>query len=102
MSAPFGAERRSSPLSRSFVPLALITVGVVVLLSNFVVLPDRGRGGLIVFGLGAAFAIGRLTTSRYGYAVPAGLLMALGIHVVVLSMDIAKPASSAGLFFLLL
>lgn len=60
--------RGGSALSRGFLPLALITLGVVFLLSQLV--PDRGRGALIVFGLGAAFAVGRLTTGRYGYAVP--------------------------------
>jgi putative adhesin len=96
--------RRGSALSRSFLPLALITLGVVVLLGNLAsnVISDRGRGGLIVFGLGAAFAVGRLTTGRFGYAVPAGLLMALGIHIIASALDIARGTSSAGLFFILL
>jgi hypothetical protein len=106
MSRTYGPDpdRRGSALSRSFLPLALITVGVVVLLSNFAssAISDRSRGGLIVFGLGAAFAVGRLTTGRYGYAVPAGILMALGVHIIVASMDVAKGASSGGLFFVLL
>ena len=63
---------RGSVLSRTFLPLALITLGVVFLLSNLI--PERGRGGLVVLGLGAAFLIGRVTTGRYGYAVPAGIL----------------------------
>ena len=76
MTTPYNADpyRRGSPLSRSFLPLALITLGVVFLLGNLV--PDRSRGGLVVLGLGAAFALGRLTTGRYGYAVPAGILLA--------------------------
>src|SRR5260370_41109702 len=70
---------RGSVLSRSFLPLALITLGVVFLLSNLV--PERGRGGLVVLGLGAAFLIGRVTTGRYGYAVPAGILLAIGTYI---------------------
>jgi len=105
MSRPYGPDpyRRGSALSRSFVPLALITLGVVVLLSNFAssVISDRGRGGLIVFGLGAAFAVGRLTTGRYGYAVPAGLLISLGAFIVAQSLDITQGTSSGGLFFVL-
>ena len=66
---PRERDHHASPLSRSFLPLALITLGVVFLLSNMV---PQGRGGLIVIGLGAAFMIGRLTTGRYGYSVPAG------------------------------
>ena len=106
MTRPYGPDpyRHGSALSRSFVPLALITLGVVVLLSNFAssVISDRGRGGLIILGLGAAFAVGRLTTGRYGYAVPAGILMALGVHIVAESMDVTRGASSSGLFFVLL
>lgn len=107
MSRPYGPAdpyRRSSAFSRSFLPLALITLGVVVLLSNFAsnVISDRARGGLIVFSLGAAFGVGRLTTGRYGYAVPAGILMAVGAYIVTQSMDVLRGASSAGLFFVLL
>jgi putative adhesin len=106
MTRPYGPDpyRRGSALSRSFVPLALITVGVVVLLSNFAsnFISDRSRGGLIVFGLGAAFAVGRVATGRYGYAVPAGILMALGAHFAAQSIEIARGASGAGVFFVLL
>jgi hypothetical protein len=100
--APDPYARGGSALSRGFLPLALITLGVVFLLSNMI--PDRGRGALIVFGLGAAFAIGRLTTGRYGYAVPAGILMALGVYIVIHEINTPGVAgiSSAGLFFVLL
>src|SRR5438094_10366018 len=81
MSEPYPPDpyRRSSAFSRSFLPLALITLGVVFLLSNLV--PERGRGGLVVLGLGAAFLIGPVTTGRYGYAVPAGILLAIGTYM---------------------
>src|SRR6266700_2082040 len=90
---------RGSVLSRSFLPLALITLGVVFLLSNLI--PERGRGGLVVLGLGAAFLIGRVTTGRYGYAVPAGILLAIGAYV---SLDafFTQPVKNSGWFFVLL
>src|SRR5439155_24817449 len=91
---------RGSPLARSFLPLALITLGVVFLLSNLV--PDRGRGGLIVLGLGAAFMVGRFTTGRYGYAVPAGILLAIGAFISVESMEGLRGMAGSGLFFVLL
>ncbi|MBV9322703.1 MAG: DUF4097 family beta strand repeat protein [Chloroflexi bacterium] len=105
MTRPYDPDpypRGGSALSRGFLPLALITLGVVFLLSNLI--PDRGRAALIVLGLGAAFAIGRLTTGRYGYAVPAGILMAIGVYVLVHEFDIQglRGMSSAGLFFVLL
>jgi hypothetical protein len=106
MTRPYGPDpyRRGSALSRSFLPLALITVGVVVLLSNFAssLISDRGRGGLIVLALGAAFAVGRLTTGRYGYAVPAGILIGIGAYIVIESLDVTRGASSAGWFFVML
>jgi hypothetical protein len=106
MTRPFDPEAYprggGSALSRGFLPLVLITIGVVFLLSNLV--PERGRGALFVFGLGAAFAIGRLTTGRYGYAVPAGILMAIGVYILAHEFDFpaTQGMSSAGLFFVLL
>ena len=79
---------RGSVLSRSFLPLALITLGVVFLLGNLV--PERGRGGLVVLGLGLAFLIGRITTGRYGYAVPSGILLGIGS----VTMGIAQVAAT--------
>src|SRR5258708_12335334 len=75
---PADQYHRGSVLSRSFLPLVLITLGVVFLLGNLV--PERGRGGLVVLGLGVAFLIGRVTTGRYGYAVPAALFVPLRPH----------------------
>jgi hypothetical protein len=86
--------------SRGLLPLALITLGVVFLLGNFV--PDRARGGLVVLGLGVAFFIGRMTTGRYGYAVPAGILSGIGAFVIVKELQPAGLVSSSGLFFVLL
>jgi hypothetical protein len=93
--------QRGSLLSRSFLPLALITLGVVFLLGNLV--PERGRGGLVVLGLGVAFLIGRVTTGRYGYAVPAGILLAIGSYIGLQQLQPFQPMmGGAGLFFVLL
>src|SRR6266849_405962 len=102
MSGNFQADpfQRGSVLSRSFLPLALITLGVVFLLSNLV--PERGRGGLVVLGLGAAFLIGRLTTGRYGYAVPAGILLGVGTYVTLHDLESFQAVRGGGLFFVLL
>jgi hypothetical protein len=107
MTRPFDPDpypRGGSAFSRGFLPLALITLGVVFLLSQMV--PDRGRGALIVFGLGAACAVGRLTTGRYGYAVPAGILMALGVFILIQEFNVlgvqSRGISNGGLFFVLL
>jgi hypothetical protein len=99
MSGNYQADR-GSVLSRSFLPLALITLGVVFLLSNLV--PERGRGGLVVLGLGAAFLIGRVTTGRYGYAVPAGILLAIGTYISLQDLQTFQAVRGGGLFFVLL
>jgi Putative adhesin len=102
MSTPYQTDpyRRGSALSRSFLPLALITLGVVFLLGNLV--PDRSRGGLVVLGLGAAFMVGRLTTGRYGYAVPAGILIALGTYFTLQELPLTQPIGGSRWFFVLL
>jgi len=103
MTRPYGPADpypRGSALSRSFLPLALITLGVVFLLSNLV--PEQARGGLVVLGLGAAFIAGRLTTGRYGYAVPGGILVSIGIYVIAQHLWAPRGLSASGTFFLLL
>jgi Putative adhesin len=92
--------QRGSVLSRSFLPLALITLGVVFLLGNFV--PERGRGGLVILGLGAAFLIGRITTGRYGYAVPAGILLGIGSYIGLQDLQTFQLVRGGGLFFVCL
>jgi catechol 2,3-dioxygenase-like lactoylglutathione lyase family enzyme len=54
----------------------LIALGVAFLVANM--LPAAVRGGVVLLGLGLAFLLGRLLTGRYGLAVPAGILLALG------------------------
>src|SRR4051812_9333382 len=99
---PFETDpyQRRSAVSRGFLPLVLIALGVVFLLGNFI--PDRARGGLIVLGLGVAFLIGRVTTGRYGYSVPAGILIAIGIYTGVQQVQQVQGARGPGLLFVLL
>ncbi len=97
---PADPSHHGSVLSRSFLPLALITLGVVFLLGNLV--PERGRGSLVVLGIGAAFLIGRVTTGRYGYAVPAGILLAVGTYLGLQDVQTFQPMRGGGLFFVLL
>jgi hypothetical protein len=99
-SYPTDPYQRGPALSRRFLPLGLITLGVVFLLSNL--LPEGGRGGLILLGLGAAFLIGRVTTGRYGYAVPAGLLIAIGTYVSLKDTQSLGSVQGGGWFFILL
>ena len=80
-------------------PLALITLGVVFLLGNLI--PQGSRGGLFLIGLGAAFLIGRVTTGRYGYAVPAGILLAIGTYLSLQDAQGARPMQGGGWFFAL-
>ncbi|MDQ6673750.1 MAG: DUF4097 domain-containing protein [Chloroflexota bacterium] len=98
MTSPYPDPYRRRPgLYRRFLPLALITLGVVFLLSNFI--PAAGRGGLVVLGLGAAFLIGRITTGRYGYAVPAGILIAIGAYLSLHDVQGARFLQGGGAWF---
>jgi Putative adhesin len=99
-SYPTDPYRRRPALTRRFLPLALITLGVVFLLGNLI--PQGSRHGLILFGLGAAFLIGRLTTGRYGYAVPAGLLLAIGTYLTLQDSQGPRQMQGGGWFFVLL
>jgi hypothetical protein len=50
-----------------------------------------------------AFLVGRLTTGRYGYSVPGGLLVALGAYVSLQAAQTTpRPIQSGGWFFVLL
>ena len=58
--------------------LVLIALGVGMLIGNLL-----GAGGAALFlGLGAAFAVARVATGRYGFAVPAGVLLGFGAFVL--------------------
>ena len=105
MTRPYGPADpypgpRGSALSRGFLPLTLITLGVVFLLSNLV--PEEARGGLVVLGLGAAFIAGRVTTGRYGYAVPGGILASIGTYIIAQHVWNPHGLGASGMFFVLL
>jgi len=99
-SYPTDPYQRRSALSRRFLPMALITLGVIFLLGNLA--PDSNRGALFLFGLGAAFLIGRVTTGRYGYAVPAGILIAIATFISVQDVHGPRSLQGGGWFFALL
>jgi hypothetical protein len=99
-SYPTDPYQHRPALSRRFLPLALITLGVVVLLGNLI--PQGSRGGLLLIGLGAAFLIGRVTTDRYGYAVPAGILLAIGTYLSLQDAQGPHRVQGGGWFFVLL
>ena len=65
-------------------------------------LPGPSRGGLIVLGIGTAFLIGRMTTGRYGYAVPAGILIGIGSYLTVRDMLGPGALESGGWWFICL
>jgi len=85
---------------RGFLPLALITLGVIFLLGNLV--PGPGKGGLIVLGIGIAFLIGRITTGRYGYSVPAGILIGIGTYISLRDIFGPQGLEGSGWFFMAL
>src|SRR5262245_39088676 len=77
------ARRAPAPISRpsrsNIAACALILFGVLFLIATVVPI----GGGVFLLGLGLAFLVARLTTGRYGYAVPAGILTGLGIFVTL-------------------
>jgi Putative adhesin len=100
--APMDAPSGRAP--RPVVPIVLIALGCVLLVAN--VLPDPLRGGLSLAGLGLAFLVARVVTGRYGFAVPAGILLALGAYAIAdptgMVSGRAGLRQSGGWFFLLL
>ncbi len=88
--------------ARPFVPLLLITLGLALFLGNFA--PERVRAGLVLLGIGAAFVAARVASGRYGYAVPGGVLLALGAFAL---LEAARPSGAPAretrsLFFVVL
>jgi Putative adhesin len=83
----------------------LIALGLALLVANM--LPAAVRGGVVLLGLGLAFLLGRLLTGRYGLAVPAGILLALGALAALAPADLlvgsgAGQRPNGGAFFLVL
>src|SRR5439155_528479 len=85
---------RGSVLSRTFLPLALITLGVVFLLSNLI--PERGRGGLVVFG---AASFGALASLSWIVAYWPAVLVLLGVWLLFrdhLPIAARRPIATLG------
>ncbi|MBI3972390.1 MAG: hypothetical protein HY332_14010 [Chloroflexi bacterium] len=92
----------AAPGRGSVVPaLLLIGLGVFFLIANLV----DGGGRLLFFALGVAFLVARVLTGRYGFAVPAGLLLGFGSFVLLEGYWPAGEGAGAaqgGWFFVLL
>jgi hypothetical protein len=88
--------------SGAIVAYLLILFGVLFLIAQLVTLGY----GVFLLGIGLAFAVARLATRRYGFAVPAGLLLGLGLYValrdagVVLTYEAGSSLVCVGLGFL--
>jgi hypothetical protein len=86
----------------AIVAYLLILFGVLFLIGTFIPL----GAGVFVLGVGLAFGVARLVTGRYGFAVPAGLLVGLGLYLslrdsgVVLTYEAGSALIFAGLGFL--
>ena len=61
-----------------------------------------GRGAWLFLGLGTAFLIARVLTGRYGYAVPAGILLAFGSYVWFTETGMLAGPQAGGMFFVFL
>ncbi|HEX5506399.1 MAG TPA: DUF4097 family beta strand repeat-containing protein [Thermomicrobiales bacterium] len=80
-------------------PLILIALGLAFLVGN---LWNYG-GGLLFLGLGAAFLAARVLSGRYGFAVPAGILLGFGAFVALVEAGVLKEdVGTGGWFFVLL
>src|SRR5947209_251194 len=75
--------------------LILIALGVLALFGTWF----PGRGAWIFLGLGVAFLAARLLTSRYGFAVPAGILLGFGSFIWFTETGFVNGPAAGGLFF---
>jgi hypothetical protein len=78
--------------------LILIAVGVVALFGIWF----PGGGAWLFLGLGVAFAIARVLTGRYGYAVPAGILLGFGSFIWFTDAGVLAGPAAGGTFFIFL
>jgi hypothetical protein len=61
-----------------------------------------GGGAWLFLGLGVAFLIGRVLTGRFGYAVPAGILLAFGSFVWFSETGMLSEPQAGATFFVFL
>jgi hypothetical protein len=78
--------------------LILIAIGAIALGSMWF----PGGGAWLFLGLGVAFAIARVLTGRYGYAVPAGILLGFGSFVWFTEVGMLNGPTAGGMFFVFL
>ena len=79
--------------------------GLILIALGFVALGGTwfpGRGGWLFIGLGTAFLLARVLTGRYGYAVPAGILLGFGSFVWVTETGMLFGPAAGGAFFVFL
>jgi hypothetical protein len=88
-----GTSRRDQPLLAA---LILIGLGLFFLIANFVPI----SGGWLLFALGIIFLVARVVTGRYGFAVPAGVLLGIGTFVALAEAGVLL--NGGGWFFILL
>ena len=96
---PENADTRNGGRQPALVALLLIGLGLFFLAANFWQL----SGGIFFVALGLAFLVARVTTGRYGLAVPAGILLGFGAFVALEDTTLAATgADPGGWFFVML
>jgi hypothetical protein len=78
--------------------LILIALGITILFGT----SFPAGGAWLFLGLGAAFFAARVITGRYGYAVPAGILLGFGSFVWLSETGFLSGPSAGGMFFVFL
>jgi hypothetical protein len=78
--------------------LILIALGVTILFGTWF----PAGGAWLFLGLGAAFFAARVLTGRYGYAVPAGILLGFGSFIWLSETGFLTGPGAGGLFFVFL
>jgi Putative adhesin/Domain of unknown function (DUF5668) len=76
----------------------LIALGLVVLFNTWF----PAGGAWLFLGLGAAFLVARVLTGRYGFAVPAGILLGFGSFVWFTETGFLNGPAAGGMFFVFL
>lgn len=78
--------------------LILIALGITFLFGTWF----PAGGAWLFLGLGTAFLVARVLTGRYGYAVPAGILLGFGTFVWFSETGFLSGPGAGGLFFVFL
>ncbi|HLZ32071.1 MAG TPA: DUF4097 family beta strand repeat-containing protein [Chloroflexota bacterium] len=78
--------------------LILIALGITFLFGTWF----PAGGAWLFVGLGTAFLVARVVTGRYGYAVPAGILLGFGGFVWLSETGFLNGPGAGGFFFVFL